>query len=68
LQLKIMNDEMIRQSRKPPLGLRPWWIVAEFREQEITSAIGRYRLAGWRAPRRWFWERRVWRLLLRFGP
>jgi len=64
LQLRAMDEEVIRQCRKPPLGLRPWWILAEFRVHEITSAIRRYRLAGWRAPRRWAWERRAWHLLL----
>ena len=38
---------------KPPLGLRPRWIVDEHRAKEITEAIRRYRAEGKEIPPEW---------------
>jgi hypothetical protein len=48
-----------RRDQKPPLGLRPWFIVAEQRIDEIDAAIARYEVAGWTVPQEWRDERSV---------
>jgi hypothetical protein len=69
LRLKLMSSEMVTAARKkPPLGLRPWWVVGEHREREIKAAIFRYRMCDVPVPRAWRLEARIWRLLLRWGP
>ena len=57
-------DEIIDNTIKPPLGLRPWWIVAESRHAEIYAAEFRYRLAKKRVPLHWRFERALLKLLL----
>ncbi|AEC53228.1 hypothetical protein SCRM01_282 [Synechococcus phage S-CRM01] len=57
-------DEIIDNIIKPPLGLRPWWIVAESRRAEIYAAILRYQLAKKRVPLHWRFERILLKLLL----
>lgn len=42
---------------KPPLGLRPRFIVAEHRVREIDEAIQRFAEAGWAVPQAWTDER-----------
>lgn len=50
--------ELIKQTRqpetkRPPLGLRPKWIVAEHRKAEIDEAMMRYKNAGKEIPMEW---------------
>lgn len=40
-------------AEKPPLGLRPRWIAAEQRAQEIIMAIDRYNQAEKAVPQAW---------------
>jgi hypothetical protein len=42
---------------KPPLGLRPRFIVDEDRLREIEAAITRLKTYGWRVPAEWLTER-----------
>lgn len=51
--------------RRPPLGLRPWWIAVEHRLLEVNLAVLRYRMNGRRAPRGWLRERWILSQLLR---
>lgn len=41
---------------KPPLGLRPRFIVDELRMQEIEAAMRRYLEAGYQVPPDWMTE------------
>lgn len=41
---------------KPPLGLRPRWVVDELRMNEISEAITRYMNAGRDIPDEWLEE------------
>lgn len=42
---------------KPPIGLRPFYIVVSERIQEINDAIIRYIKAGYQIPKEWTDER-----------
>ena len=44
--------------QKPPLGLRPRWLVLELRADEIKSAMQRYKAQGLPCPRSWLIELR----------
>ena len=41
---------------KPPVGLRPWFIMAEHRLAEVQAALYRYSKAGKHAPEYWYRE------------
>ena len=41
---------------RPPLGLRPAWIVAHFRVVEILDAMRRYSEVGKQIPDKWIVE------------
>ena len=57
-------DHLINDVFHPPLGLRPWWFVAESRRAEIHCAIIRYQLVEKRVPLHWKFERFLLKLLL----
>jgi hypothetical protein len=40
-------------TKKPPIGLRPEFIVLEHRQKEIQEAVTRYMEAGWAIPSSW---------------
>jgi hypothetical protein len=44
---------MVAETKAPPLGLRPRFIVAELRAQEIVEAMGRYFEAKKAIPQDW---------------
>jgi hypothetical protein len=48
--------EGIQSEFKPPLGLRPRWIVDEHRLKEIKEAIERYCIAKTPIPTEWMEE------------
>ena len=54
---------------KPPLGLRPEFIVLELRQKEIQEAVTRYMEAGKEIPKEWTAEyyRNSYRLLENYG-
>ena len=41
---------------KPPLGIKPRWVLDKEREKEIMEAIGRYVKAGVQVPKEWVKE------------
>ena len=43
-------------NQAPPLGLRPVWVAASLRIQEILEAMLRYQDAGWPVPQLWLDE------------
>ena len=47
---------MRMESKKPPLGLTPRWLLDEEREIEIYAAIDRYNEAGYPIPIEWIQE------------
>ncbi|BDD79631.1 hypothetical protein [Burkholderia phage FLC9] len=47
---------MANENVKPPLGLRPRFIVAEERAREITAAMSRYFDADKEIPKEWHEE------------
>lgn len=51
------QEQSTEKAQKPPLGLRPRFIVAEHRVREIDEAIQRYAEAGWDIPAAWVEER-----------
>ena len=44
------------KGQRPPLGLKPRWIVDEQRLREVADAINRSRKAGWKVPVEWLDE------------
>ena len=44
------------ESKKPPLGLTPRWLLDEEREREIYAAIDRYNEADYPIPIEWIQE------------
>lgn len=57
-----MYDHQFRmglQPEKPPLGLKPWFIVDEDRVNEILGAMERYAKAGEAIPAEWVVELKV---------
>lgn len=55
-------------SIKPPLGLKPWWLAAEHRVQDVDAAINRYQAVQQHVPLKWIAERCLLRILLQAGP
>jgi hypothetical protein len=53
----VTGDDQTPGVTRPPLGLRPRFIVAEHRVAEIDAAIQRYEDAGWEVPAVWTAER-----------
>ena len=39
--------------KKPPLGLRPEFVILELRQKEIKEAVIRYMEAGKEVPKEW---------------
>jgi hypothetical protein len=52
----IYTDKKAQQETKPPLGLRPQYIVELQRIQEIFDAIIRYKKASLIVPSKWIEE------------
>jgi hypothetical protein len=50
------NDVNFTIVKEPPLGLKPRWIVEEYRVQEICEAVMRYKKAGEPVPEAWIDE------------
>jgi hypothetical protein len=57
-QLRIIKNRTMKKEKikKPPLGLRPKWIVDELRLKEIKEAIKRYISEGMEIPIEWVTE------------
>lgn len=56
-----MTKKVIKKkvyARKPPIGLRPRFVVESERLQEISEAVNRYVKAGFDVPEEWLdeWE------------
>jgi len=50
------GESGVQPVAKPPIGLRPRWVVTENRLKEITAAMRRYREANKEIPLAWFEE------------
>jgi len=48
--------QVVQEATKPPLGLRPEFILLEHRQKEIQEAVTRYMEAGKKIPSAWVAE------------
>jgi len=66
----LFMRELEAEWQKPPLGIKPWWLVAEQRIDVIEAAALRYTLAQQDVPGGWLRERRLlkWALWLGRAP
>ena len=52
----VVHETSVQKTTKPPIGLKPRWIVDSERLGEVSRAIARYYASGDRIPVEWIEE------------